>query len=117
MVLLMYCQKCGSQFRPGTEVCFNCGAELIEEPETVVTPTTEKPASKNLLIAGWIFSVLGGLIGVIISSHIAFAKIKTPNGYFSYKYDLESRRKGRTMLIVCVSVMILGLIIQLAFGA
>ena len=112
----MYCQKCGSQYRPGTEVCFNCGSELIEEPKPVVT-TSEKTASRNLLIVGWIFAILGGLIGVIISSHIAYAGIKTPDGNFHYKYDFESRRKGRNMLIVCVSVMVLGLILQIAFGS
>ena len=54
-------------------------------------------ASKKLIIFGWIFSVVGGVIGLGIAWSLISMKEKTPHGEF-FTYDEESRVIGRKML-------------------
>ena len=61
-----------------------------------------KPASGTLLFFGWLFTVLGGLIGIGIAWSICSMKEKTPEGEF-FTYDERSREIGKPMLLLaCV---------------
>jgi hypothetical protein len=61
-----------------------------------------KPASRTLLFFGWLFSVLGGLIGLGIAWSICFMKEKTPEGEF-FTYDEKSRGIAKSMFVLaCV---------------
>ena len=55
-----------------------------------------KPASRSLILLGWIFSILGGVIGIGIAWSICYMKEKTPEGDF-YTYDERSRRMAMPM--------------------
>lgn len=67
-----------------------------------------KSASNTLLFFGWLFSVLGvliglGLIGVGIAWSLCFMKEKTPEGEF-FTFDARSREIGKSMFFVaCVT--------------
>ena len=66
----------------------------------------QKEAGKGLIIAGWIFSIVGGIIGLAIASSIAFGKVKDENGNKVPSYTEESRKKGKTMFIVaCICTL------------
>ena len=73
-----------------------------------------KKASTRLLVAGQIFCILGGLIGIFITCHIAFGKEKIQIGEKSFIYDEGSRKKGKIMLGVAIAVIILTFINQFA---
>jgi len=71
-----------------------------------------KRASKKLIFFGWVFSMLGGLIGIGIAWSLASMKEKTPRGEF-FTYDEESRAIGRRMLKVAVAVLVIALVLRL----
>jgi hypothetical protein len=65
---------------------------------------TKKRVTTGLLVAGWIFSILGGFVGIGIASSIAFGK----------KYDDESRAKGRAMFITAIILFVIYIFIRIA---
>jgi hypothetical protein len=69
-------------------------------------------ASKKLIFFGWVFSLLGGLIGLGIGWSLAFMKEKTPDGEF-FVYDDESRAIGRMMLKVAGAELAVAAALQL----
>jgi hypothetical protein len=71
-----------------------------------------KPASKKLIVFGWVFSVLGGLIGLGIAWSLCYMKEKTPDGEFP-AYDERSRAIGKKMLRVATTVFVAGVFLQL----
>lgn len=76
--------------------------------DTGTNPTPSAPSDAGvkvgtgLLVAGWIFSILGGIIGIAIAASIAFGK----------KYDEASRGKGKIMLIAAVVIFIAYMVIR-----
>jgi len=72
-------------------------------------------ASKKLIFFGWVFSVLGGLIGLGIGWSLAHMKDKTPEGEF-FTYDEESRIIGKRMLKVAGLVFSIGVVLRLALA-
>jgi len=68
-------------------------------------------ASKKLIVFGWVFSVLGGLIGLGIAWSLASMKEKTSHGEF-FTYDEESRAIGRKMLKVAVAMLAVGVFLR-----
>jgi hypothetical protein len=72
-----------------------------------------QPASKQLIFMGWVFSILGGLIGLGIGWSLAHMKEKTPDGEF-YTYDEGSRAIGRNMLRVAVAVIAIAVVLRLS---
>ena len=64
---------------------------------------TDKPlqekVSQGRILVGYIFSILGGFIGIIIAYLIVFEK---EHGQKIYRYDEESRIKGKIMLAVAI---------------
>lgn len=68
-------------------------------------------ASRKLIVFGWVFSVLGGLIGLGIAWSLVSMKEKTPYGEF-FTYDERSRAIGRTMLKVAAAMTAIGLFLR-----
>lgn len=66
----------------------------------------EQPASKGLVIAGYIFAVLGGLIGIAIGAVIWKSTVKV-EGEKKFKYDEASRKNGMYILILAVVMMVI----------
>ena len=72
-----------------------------------------RPASKQLILLGWVFSVLGGLIGLGIGWSLAYMKEKTPDGEF-FTYDEESRVIGKNMLRLAATVIAIAVLLRLS---
>jgi hypothetical protein len=62
-----------------------------------------KRASTTMLCFGWLFTILGGLVGVGIAWSLCYMKKKTPDGEF-FEYDEYSRRIGKIMFFVATAV-------------
>jgi uncharacterized membrane protein YdbT with pleckstrin-like domain len=71
-------------------------------------------ASVALLVVGWIFAVLGGLIGMIIGLSIWTGKAKNPDGTKVDRYDAGSKKQGMIMFFIALAWMILGIILRAA---
>ncbi len=71
-----------------------------------------KKASKGLLIAGYIFAVLGGLIGLFIGVQL-LSKIEVIKGKPKQnRYDSKSRKQGIAILIISITSMIIGKLVS-----
>jgi hypothetical protein len=62
------------------------------------------------IIAGYVFSVLGGLIGVFIGLMLIWDTKKLPGGTKIYAYDSKARRHGKMILVVALIMLILTII-------
>jgi tryptophan-rich sensory protein len=80
--------------------------QMSENKDVSSASQTKKPVGAGLLVTGWIFSVLGGFVGIAIAiaSSIAFGK----------KYDEESRVKGRSMFITAIILFVIYVFIRIA---
>lgn len=102
----MFCPNCGSQNKDDAQFCENCGSKL-DNVVTQETPTSKIPdpaeskkPSTILVILGYIFAILGGLIGIVI-------------GLYLYTRDnSEAKFHGRNMLVIAAIIIILGLVVN-----
>jgi hypothetical protein len=62
----------------------------------------EKNAGSGWLIAGYIFALLGGLIGIWIGSRLLFGKVKLTDGTIVKTYDESSRTQGTIILVLAI---------------
>ena len=69
----------------------------------------EKKASIGLLIAGYVFAILGGLIAIFIGQSLLH-KIKLQNGMVVYKFDELSRNHGKTIRNIAIIAIVLYLL-------
>lgn len=71
-------------------------------------------ASTVLLVFGWIFAVLGGLIGMLIGLSIWTGKAKNPDGAKVYRYAEGSRKQGMIMFFIAAAWFVIGIILRAA---
>lgn len=64
-------------------------------------------ASKGLLVAGYIFAVLGGFLGFLIGGHVWRNKVKDSSGQKVFKYDDASRKQGMIIFILGVVLAVI----------
>ncbi len=68
---------------------------------------------KPWIIAGYLFSILGGGIGILIGYSLWTSKKTLPNGERIYSYKIEDRNHGKTILIIGLIILPLALIIKI----
>lgn len=107
----MYCPNCGSKNKEDSQFCESCGTKLDEFGATTGTqqvPPSQKAYNQGevnkpstvLVVLGYIFALLGGLIGIVI-------------GLFLYSKDNHAAKShGRNMLIIATVVIVLGLLVN-----
>jgi hypothetical protein len=44
---MRYCPACGSEYRPGFDVCADCGTELVDEPTATANPAEDGSAAHH----------------------------------------------------------------------
>ncbi|MFT6861700.1 MAG: hypothetical protein ACJAVK_000253 [Akkermansiaceae bacterium] len=70
-----------------------------------------KPASKKLIFFGWVFSLLGGFMGIAVAWSLCQMKDKTPDGEY-HRYDQASRQTGETMFKVAAVILVITLLVR-----
>lgn len=107
----MYCPNCGSKNKEDSQFCESCGTKLDEVGATTgaqQVPPSQKAYNQEevnkpstvLVVLGYIFALLGGLIGIVI-------------GLYLYSKDNHAAKShGRNMLIIATVVIILGLLVN-----
>ena len=71
-----------------------------------------RPGEKRWIIAGYIFSVLGGLIGFIISLDFYLSGKKGIGQIKIYEYDDKTRRHGLNMIIINILIIVIWRILK-----
>jgi hypothetical protein len=67
---------------------------------------------RNWIYAGYLFALLGGLIGVFIGWHLSTYRKTLPNGQQVYGYKQEDRKHGRRIWILGAIMFIISLTIR-----
>lgn len=91
-------------------------AELISTLKKKRNEELSKPekSQKNWIYGGYIFALLGGLLGIFIGWHLMTFKKTLPNGQRIYGYVESDRKNGRMILIVGLIFTTIWLIIKWA---
>lgn len=72
-------------------------------------------SQKAWIMAGYIFAILGGLLGILIGYFLWTAKKTLPNGQKVYSYSENDRKQGKMIFIIAVIIFPVALILR-AFG-
>jgi hypothetical protein len=65
------------------------------------------------IIAGYVFSFLGGLLGLFLGWHLLTHKKTLPNGDRVYGYSVNDRKHGQRILIIGILFIIFWILIRL----
>lgn len=89
--------------------------EKIEELKNSRILELSKPeqSQKGYIIVGYIFTVLGGLLGIFIGWHLLTFKKTLPNGNRIYAYSDNDRKQGNRILILGGIFFVIWLIYRL----
>ena len=68
---------------------------------------------KSWIMAGYLFALCGGVVGLIIGWHLAFHKKQLPNGHQKLAFSEEDRTQGRRILALSSLVVGGSLLISL----
>lgn len=69
-----------------------------------------KPGDQILITLGFIFSVLGGLLGIIIGGVFRFSTKKGMSGYTYPVYNANTRQLGSAMILISVVMIIFSVV-------
>ena len=72
-------------------------------------------SQKAWIMAGYIFAILGGLLGILIGYFLWTAKKTLPNGHKVYSYSEKDRKQGKIIFIIALIIFPIALLIR-AFG-
>jgi hypothetical protein len=68
---------------------------------------------RNWIFAGYIFALLGGLLGIFIGWHLSTFKKTLPNGERVYAHTDDDRRQGRRILVIGVIMFVAWLMVRI----
>jgi len=74
--------------------------------------TKPEEGQRNWIYAGYMFALLGGLLGIFIGWHLSTYKKTLPNGQQVYGYKQEDRKQGRRIWILGTIMFIIWLTIR-----
>lgn len=71
---------------------------------------------KAWIIAGYIFALLGGGIGIVIGYSLWRSKKTLPNGERIYSYNAEDRKNGQRIFLISIIIFPLALILKILYN-
>lgn len=86
-------------------------ASLKKERLNILSKPEEN--QRPWIIAGYLFSFLGGGIGIVIGYSLWTSKKTLPNGKRIYSYNDADRKQGKTIFIIGMIVFPLALIVKI----
>ena len=86
-------------------------ASLKKERLNILSKPEEN--QRPWIIAGYLFSFLGGGIGIVIGYSLWTSKKTLPNGERIYSYNNADRKQGKTIFVIGLIVFPLALIVKI----
>ena len=83
--------------------------ESLEEKRIEELKVTE-PSQTGWIVIGYIFSLLGGILGVFIGWYLKSSKKTLPNGERVYEYSERDRWHGKVIFFISILALILSVI-------
>ena len=74
---------------------------------------TEEASPKWLIFIGYLFSILGGFIGIFIGLYLMNYKKTLPNGETIYGFGKEDRNSGKNVFICSIMGIIFWLVVRI----
>ncbi|MGZ5243077.1 MAG: hypothetical protein ACXWEY_12560 [Bacteroidia bacterium] len=89
--------------------------EVINQVEKQKIDALAKPEEdqKNLIAAGYIFAILGGLIGIFIGFHLYTQKKTLPDGRQVYAFSDHDRKEGERIFITGIIALIIWILVKI----
>jgi hypothetical protein len=81
--------------------------------ERIQDLSKQEDGDKLWTFLGYVFAVLGGLLGIFIGWHLMTFKKTIPNGQRTYAYTLTARVHGRRILIIGTIMFIVSVILRI----
>ncbi len=74
----------------------------------------EKPVGNLMILFGYVLSLLGGMVGLLIGSRLLAYNLDR-TGHRIYLFDAPSRRHGRIMVVLACIVILCALVLNVSF--
>ncbi|RKR10519.1 hypothetical protein C8C83_2196 [Flavobacterium sp. 90] len=90
-------------------------SEMLASLKKERLKTLAKPEEnqKAWIIAGYVFALLGGGIGIVIGYSLWRSKKTLPNGERIYSYNAEDRKNGQRIFLISIIIFPIALIIKI----
>lgn len=75
-----------------------------------------EPSPTLWIFLGYVFALMGGIIGVFIGRHLHAHKKTLPNGEMVFAYSERDRKHGRNMFYIATVLFVLGLFFGIMGG-
>jgi hypothetical protein len=74
----------------------------------------KEEGQRSWIYAGYLFALLGGLLGIFIGWHLSSFKKTLPNGQQIHSYTARDRRHGRRIMIISIVMLVVSLTFRIA---
>jgi hypothetical protein len=90
-------------------------SEMLTSLKKERLKTLAKPeeSQKTWIIAGYLFALLGGGIGIVIGYSLWRSKKTLPNGERVYSYNAEDRKNGQRIFLISIIIFPIALILRI----
>jgi len=103
----MFCKKCGNQIDENAKFCPNCGYNLGNTEETVITHSIEKETKKKKTNICSILSIIFASIGIVPLLNILFVPIATILAIIGLATGKNTREKIKIVSVIMVIISII----------
>ncbi len=114
-------ERCKLDYLLAEKLLKERGKEIIPEIAAAINKqriqqlAQPEQSQTGWIIAGYIFSFLGGLLGVFIGWHLRFHKKTLPNGDKVFAYSTLDRKNGFNIFIIGIICFIFLIILKILF--
>lgn len=96
-------------------LCLFCYSKLAKDYGSNETDKRTRKASNALISFGYLFAILGGLIGVGIGVYLS-GTVKNEHGPRIARFDKKTQKHGRYILTIAIIVMLMSFFLRIIFG-
>lgn len=113
---MAFCASCGKALSAGAQFCGGCGAAAVAleavpaangAPRAAMAQATQGKPGGWLIAAGYVFALLGGLLGIFFGGYLWRSKEKLPDGGKTPRFNASARRHGLIIFILSIVMIVI----------